>query len=261
MIFAVEKGCFSYNKKKVLHDVSFSVESGEILAVLGSNGAGKTTMLRCMMGLLPWKSGRSTIDGKPVSEFTPRQLWSRISYVPQARGSAFTYPAREMVLLGRSAHLGTLKQPGPQDVEIAGRAMEDVGILHLADKNCNQMSGGELQMVLIARALTAEPQLLVLDEPESNLDFKNQLIILNTIHRLAKERGISAIVNTHYPAHALKLSNKALLLNGEEPNQYGPASDIISEENIRTSFGVNASIHDFWADGVRYSTVVPLSIV
>ena len=115
-------------------------------------------------------------------------------------------------------------------------------------------------MVLIARALTAHPQILVLDEPESNLDFRNQMIILETIRRLAKEHGISTIVNTHYPEHALKLSDKALLLNREDPNQYGAASDVINEENMRRAFGVNVSIHDFWVDGTAYSTVVPLSI-
>ncbi len=261
MTLAVENGCFSYYSKEILRNICFSVGPGEILAVLGSNGVGKTTLLRCMMGLLPWKSGRTTIDAKPLSEFSSKELWSRIAYVPQAKGSAFSYPARDMVLLGRSPHLGALKQPGPKDLEIARQAMEEVGILHLAEKNCNQMSGGELQMVLIARALTAQPQLLVLDEPESNLDFKNQLIILDVIHRLARERHISAVLNTHYPANALKLADKALLLNRQDQNRYGRVSQVISEENMRRSFGVNVSIHEFWADGVRYNTVVPISIV
>lgn len=260
MTFAVEHGSFAYPKREILTDISFTVESGEVLAVLGSNGVGKTTLLRCMMGLLPWKSGRTVIDGKPLESYPYRELWSRISYVPQAKGAAFSYSAREMVLLGRSAHLGTLQQPGKRDMGIADQAMEEIGISHLAGKGCNQMSGGELQMVLIARALAAEPQLLILDEPESNLDFKNQLIILETIWKLARERGISAIVNTHYPAHALKLSDKALLLNREGPNWYGPTAQVISEENMRCSFGVNVSIHDFEVGDVCYHTVVPLSI-
>ncbi|MCD7725097.1 MAG: ABC transporter ATP-binding protein [Clostridiales bacterium] len=261
MIFSVENGSFAYKKEEILTNLSFSVESGEILAILGSNGVGKTTLLRCMMGLLPWKSGRSTIDGRPINEFTSRQLWRILSYVPQARGASFAYTAREMVLLGRSAHLDVLKQPKQKDLDIVERSMEEVGIIHLAEKKCTQMSGGELQMVLIARALTAEPQLLVLDEPESNLDFKNQLIILDTIRRLAKEKHISTIINTHYPDHALKLSDKALLLQQPGENKYGATAEIINEENMRCSFGVNVSIPDFCVDGIRYNAVVPLSIV
>lgn len=261
MRFSVEKGCFSYASHEVLRDISFGVESGEILAVLGSNGVGKTTLLRCMMGLLPWKSGCTRIDGTAIGEMTHRELWSRISYVPQAKGAGFSYTAKEMVLLGRSAHLGTLKQPGEKDVEIAMQAMETVGITHMANKMCNRMSGGELQMVLIARALAAQPQLLILDEPESNLDFKNQLIVLDTIQRLAHEHHISAIVNTHYPAHALKLADKALMLTRGLNSCYGTAQQVINEENMRRSFGVNVSIHDFWVEQQRYNTVVPLSIV
>jgi iron complex transport system ATP-binding protein len=261
MTFKVEQGGFSYKKRRILRNINFSVEPGEIMAVLGSNGVGKTTMLRCMMGLLPWETGRSSINGIPVERFTTKELWRMISYVPQAKGSALSYPAKDMVLLGRSAHLRTFEQPGPEDRAIAEQAMEDVGIGHLAEKQCNQMSGGELQMVLIARALTAQPQMLVLDEPESNLDFKNQLVILETIRKLAKERGISAVFNTHYPAHALKLSDKALLLNRDEPNRYGPTEQIISEENMRKAFGVNVSIHDFWVNGICHNTVVPLSVV
>jgi len=260
MIFSVENGCFSYPRRKILENISFTVEPGSVLAVLGSNGVGKTTLLRCMMGLLPWESGRTLIDGVPLGQLSHKEVWRRISYVPQARGPLFSYSALEMVLLGRSAHLGTVEQPKARDVEIAKAAMEEVGVTHLMDKNCTQMSGGELQIVLIARALTAQPELLILDEPESNLDFKNQLIVLETISRLARERNISSIVNTHYPAHALKISDKALLLNRDEPYFYGPTAQVISEENMRRAFGVNVSVHAFSVDEQQYKTVVPLSI-
>jgi len=260
MIFSVENGCFSYPKRKILDHISFTVEPGRVLAVLGSNGVGKTTLLRCTMGLLPWKSGRTLIDGVPMEQMPHRDVWRRISYVPQARGPLFSYSALDMVLLGRSAHLGTVEQPKAKDIKIAKAAMEEVGVTHLMDKNCSKMSGGELQMVLIARALTAQPELLILDEPESNLDFKNQLIVLDTISRLAKERNISAIVNTHYPAHALKISDQALLLNRDEADFYGPTAQVICEENMRRSFGVNVSVHSFCVDEKQYKTVVPLSI-
>lgn len=141
---------------QILENISFSVESGEVLEILGPNGVGKTTLLRCMMGLLPWISGQSTLDGKSLREIPVKQLWSRISYVPQAKGLSFSYSALEMVLLGRSAHLRTLKQPQKDDFAIAEQAMQEVGIAHLKDKLCSKMSGGELQMLLIARALTTQ---------------------------------------------------------------------------------------------------------
>lgn len=260
MVFSVDHGCFSYPRREVLKDINFTVDSGEILSILGSNGIGKTTLLRCMMGLMPWKSGRTLIDGKSLEQFSHRELWKKISYVPQAKGAALAYSARDMVLLGRSAHLGTLEQPGEKDMEIVEKAMKEVGVGHLADKDCNKMSGGELQMVLIARALATEPQLLILDEPESNLDFKNQLIVLNTICDLAREHHISVIVNTHYPAHALKISDKALLLLQGNKSFYGRAEQVVNEENMRRAFGVNVSIRNFSIDNILYNAVVPLSI-
>ena len=126
---------------------------------------------------------------------------------------------------------------------------------------CSEMSGGELQMVLIARALTIHPNMLVLDEPESNLDFKNQLIILETIEKLAREKNISAIVNTHYPDHALKISNKALILNRDGTNFYGNAAEVINEPNMEKSFSVRVHIDNFTLDEREYNCVVPLNLL
>ena len=218
MIFSVENGQFGYADRKILHGVSFSLESSEVMTVLGPNGVGKTTLLKCMMGLLNWENGKTLIDGKPMKEMKTSEVWRRIAYVPQSKGTALSYTAREMVLMGRSARLGLFSQPTKEDYRAADEAMEQVGITRLAQKQCSCMSGGELQMVLIARALCSNPEMLVLDEPESNLDFKNQLIVLETIQKLAKERGIAAIVNTHYPAHALKIAD----------NNYSAAASVAS---------------------------------
>ena len=261
MIFQVQDGCFGYQGKNILDHISFEITDGTVLAVLGPNGVGKTTLLKCMMGFLPWKQGASLLDGRNIAHLPPKELWQKIAYVPQAKASAFSYTALEMVLLGRSAHLSLLDQPSREDERQALAAMEEVGIAHLADKQCSQMSGGELQMVLIARALVTEPKMLVLDEPESNLDFKNQLIILETISRLAKERSLSAIVNTHYPEHALQISKQALILNRGGQSFYGPSEEVISEANMRRAFGVQVHIGRFVIDGKAYKSVVPLAVV
>lgn len=261
MIFSVKNGTFGYDSKEVIKDISFSIGEGEIMSVLGSNGVGKTTLLKCMMGLQKWKKGCSLIDDEPIENIKPRDFWQQIAYVPQAKGSAFGYSALDMVTLGRSAHLGTFAQPGEQDRQEAEKAMEDMGITYLRDKLCNCMSGGELQMVLIARALTTHPKMLVLDEPESNLDFKNQLVILDTIKKLSEKRNISAVVNTHYPEHALKISDKALILNRDGSNTYGKADEVINEENMRKAFSVQVYVNKFTYESKEYQNVVPLYLV
>ena len=261
MTFEVKNGNFSYGKRQILKNISFKVKSGEVLCVLGPNGVGKTTLLRCMMGLLKWNSGKTFVDEKPMLEYTQKELWQKIAYVPQAKNSAFGFTAFDMVLLGRSSHLGTFSQPDENDKKIAIKAMEETGILWLKDKLCTEMSGGELQMVLIARALAVNPQMLVFDEPESNLDFKNQLIILNTISHLAKEHNISAIVNTHYPAHAMKIADKALILNRNGESLYGGIDEVINEENLRKTFSVQVHINDFLFQQKKYHNVVPLYLV
>ncbi|GKH49952.1 iron ABC transporter ATP-binding protein [Eubacteriales bacterium] len=261
MNFSIQNGCFGYGSTPILHNISFDVESREILTVLGPNGVGKTTLLRCMMGLLHWRSGNTLLDGIPITKMNHAEVWRRISYVPQSKGTALSYTAAEMVLMGRSARLGLFTQPTAEDRQRAAEAMDQVGITHLANKKCSEMSGGELQMVLIARALSTEPELLVLDEPESNLDFKNQLIILETISRLSHERGIAAIVNTHYPAHALKIADKALILNRDGQSLCGPAAETINEENMRRAFSVQVKIEDYRYEGRCYKSVIPLAVV
>jgi iron complex transport system ATP-binding protein len=260
VIFSVENGCFSFKENRVLRDVSFSVSSGQVMSVLGPNGVGKTTLLRCMMGFLKWDSGTTRIDGRELQAMRHDEIWKKIAYVPQSKNSFLSFTAEEMVLMGRTAHLRTFAQPTAEDKKVALRSMEQVGISPLRFKKCNELSGGELQMVLIARALCARPELLVLDEPESNLDFKNQLIVLEIIAKLSKESGIAAIVNTHYPAHALKLSDISLILTNSGTSYYGPTEKIVSEANMRDAFDVRVLIHDVLFENRVLKNVIPISV-
>lgn len=261
MIFEVINGSFGYGKDSfVLQDVSFSVEDGDVLSILGPNGVGKTTLLKCMMGFLEWKKGGSFLDGKNISELNQRKLWQKIAYIPQAKNTVSSYTVKEMILLGRSAHIGTLSLPGEKDLEKAEKAMETVGITYLSDRICSRISGGELQMVLIARALATEPEMLVLDEPESNLDFKNQLIILDTIKKLSQNNGITSVFNTHYPAHALNISNKSLILSRGGRSVFGRATEVINADNMKKCFSVNVHITNYVNDNTTYNMVIPLNI-
>lgn len=174
MQIEVRNGAFHYpNGKSVLQSVNFSFDGRGVFAVLGPNGAGKTTLLKCLLGLLPWSSGASFFNGRDRREWSTREFWRRTAYVPQARASAFApLTLRELVVLGRSARIGAFSQPSRTDWTACDHAMELVGIRVLAERLTTEVSGGQLQLAYIARALAAEPELLVLDEPESSLDFK-----------------------------------------------------------------------------------------
>ena len=260
MNLTVNHGSFFYQKNTpIFNDINFSVDSGEILAILGPNGAGKTTLLRCITGMLKWRQGDSLLDGEPIHGMAPRKLWSHMAYVPQAKGASSAYTTFEAVLLGRSSRLNAFSTPRQEDLEAARAVMEQLGISHLMDKKCSAISGGELQMVLIARALASEPQVLILDEPESNLDFKNQLIVLDTITRLAQQ-GIACIFNTHYPAHALQRSHKSLILSRGGQYVFGSTASVVTEENIQNAFGVEAIIGEVETPGNILQNVIPLSI-
>lgn len=261
MILEVENGCFGYPKQEeILTDINIKLEGGHILSVLGPNGIGKTTLLKCMIGLMPWSHGRSLLAGKDIRTLKSKEIWNMISYIPQTHGFSFSYTGLEMVMLGRSSHLGLFSQPGHREIEMAEAMMEKVGITRLADKDCNRMSGGELQMVLIARALINEPKLIILDEPETGLDFHNQILVLNMVEKLAHEENIGAIMNTHYPTNAMSIADEALMMNRKGDRFYGPTGDILNESNISKSFDVNVVVDEIMYQNRTIRSVVPVSL-
>ncbi len=261
MRFEVRDGCFSYPKcGEILKNVNFCSESGSVISILGPNGVGKTTLLKCMLGFLHWNRGRTLIDGKDAGEYSSKELWQRIAYVPQAKSMVFPMSCEEMVLLGRSAWLGLFGVPGKKDREAAEHAMELAGVTHLRHKSCSEISGGELQLVLIARALAATPSLLILDEPETGLDFRNQLIVLELIEKLAVKEKISAILNTHYPEHAISISGNTLLLKRNGTNLFGPVSEVLTPGNMQDTFGVEVSMREEVIRGKRYYSVIPVAL-
>lgn len=231
------------------------------LSVLGPNGIGKTTLLKCMIGLLPWRSGSSFLNGRNIADLSSKKVWSTISYIPQTHGFSFSYTGLEMVMMGRSSHLGLFSQPGENEIAMAEAMMEKVGITRLADKDCNRMSGGELQMVLIARALINEPKLVILDEPETGLDFHNQILVLNMIEKLAHEDGISAIMNTHYPTNALRIADEALMMNRRGDRFYGNASEILNEKNISASFDVSVIVDEVSYGEKHIRSIIPVELI
>lgn len=259
MKLEIKNASFSYGDNKILENISISANKGDLIAVLGPNGAGKTTLIRCMLGFLKWTSGQSTLNGENINSISQRKLWSSISYVPQAKSFTSAATVMETVLLGRTGTLSLFGQPKQEDIRICKEKLSELSILHLADKRCSEISGGELQMVLICRALVSQPKIIVLDEPESNLDFKNQLIVLSTLSNLAKS-GVTCIFNTHYPEHALRLSNKALVLTKGTGFMFGETSKILTEKNIETAFGVRAVISSVETEESTFRSIMALEL-
>ena len=258
----VKDAGFYYDKNNVLFkNLSFCLDQGQVLSILGPNGVGKTSLIRCICDFERWKLGKSFMDGKDISSFSRRELWSNISYVPQKRSFSFEYSGIDMVVLGLSSKLGPFAKPGAREYKKANNIMKSLAIENLKDKSCSVMSGGELQMVLIARALISDPSLIILDEPESGLDFKNQLKIISLIKKLSKIENISVIINTHYPAHALEVADKSLMLMENAMHKIGKTSDIICKENMKEAFGVEVLLEKIKKDKKEYETVIPIRIV
>jgi iron complex transport system ATP-binding protein len=256
----VENVSFSYNRGDlVFADLSFEVPRGEVLAILGANGIGKTTLFRCLMGFLKFRSGDVWIDGKNIRSMGVSEFWRDLSYIPQGKGLIFDYSVLNMVVMGRSNNIGFGKMPKKDDYRAALQILKELSLDILADRPCTTLSGGQLQMVLIARALVKNPKILVMDEPESNLDMKNQLKTLDLIDTLAHKKNYTILINTHFPAHALRCADKTLIM-GPEGYLTGDTRQVVTQENIEAYFGVRAKVLRFEDNAREFQGIVPFAL-
>ena len=222
-------------------DIELQIHPGEVLCVLGPNGGGKTTLFRTLLGLIPAHAGTIALAGKEISTCTPAERARQMAYVPQAGNSYFAFAVREVVLMGRTAHLGLFDAPGAKDISAVDAALAELRIAHLADKTFTQISGGERQLALIARALAQGSPLLIMDEPTASLDFGNQTLILNEILRL-KARGRSVLFCTHDPDHALQCADRALLLHRGNVLALGSPREVVTAANLKQLYGVDVEL-------------------
>jgi iron complex transport system ATP-binding protein len=247
-----------YGHVDVVHDISFTVSTGEVLCVLGPNGAGKTTLFKSILGLQPLHGGRVLVAGRELKTWRRREFARTVAYVPQAHAVPFPFTVGEVVLMGRTPQLGIASSPGHADRTIAHENMERLGIAYLADKPYTEVSGGERQMVLIARALTQQPTLLVMDEPTSNLDVGNEVRVLRQIRALATA-GLAIMMISHAPDHAFSVATTAALLQQDGTLQVGPPEDIVTSANLTTAYGETILIlANTTPDGATVRSCAPL---
>lgn len=248
---SVKNLTLSYEKNLILNNINFSIKKGSVVTLVGPNGCGKTTLLRIINGFLKQNEGAVYIDSKNINEIANRELAKTLGYVSQMHKSSFPFSVLDVVLTGRMPYISMFSTPGKEDIERARQVLEFMGIAHFAQRPYTQISGGERQLVMIAKALAQEPDFLLLDEPTSFLDLKNQIHVLKTIINLAKTRNITVLMTLHEPNHALLFSDEIILLrklhgleNGNSFNRSKYSSDAspekenilaFSEENIVSS--------------------------
>ena len=240
MSLTVKNLSFSYGAHQVLTDISFDLHKGEFLSVLGPNGVGKSTLFRCILGLLPGYTGQILSDKDDMRTLPHRETARRIAYIPQIHTPTFGYTVLDTVLMGTSRQVGMFAQPGKEQIAIASEALSRVGAAHLTQRNFSNLSGGEQQLVLVARAIAQQADVLVMDEPTSALDYGNQLRILQLVRELAQE-GYAVLLSTHNPQHALSFASRILALSGGRVAALGDAQDVLTEDLVHTLYGVHVT--------------------
>ncbi len=230
-----------YGSREVVNNISFHVEEGDVLCVLGPNGCGKSTLLKLLLRFLPKKSGRIFVQGLNMDKLDRRAMAHLISYIPQSDYMPFPYTVLEMVTMGRSCRLGRWETPSRKDIDFAAESLDKLRIMHLADKLYTQISGGERQLVLMARALCQDTKILIMDEPTASLDFSNQQLIMDAINTAVVE-GRSVILTTHSPSQPFTIATKVLLLSRGETVGFGRPLDVLTNKSLENVYGIPMDI-------------------
>jgi iron complex transport system ATP-binding protein len=234
---------FGYAQRSVGRDVSLRIGEGEIVCLLGPNGAGKTTLFRTLLGLIPPRAGAIEIGGDSIARLSRTEIARRIAYVPQAQLGYFPFSVIDVATMGRTAHLAAFGAPTRRDRELAQQALERVGLAKLADRPYTQVSGGERQLALIARALAQASPLMILDEPTASLDFGNQVHVLAIVRELRRS-GVGLLMATHDPDQALQLADRVVILHEGRLIADAPPADAITVQTLRRVYGVEVELRD-----------------
>jgi iron complex transport system ATP-binding protein len=252
----VENLSVSYGPREILRDVAFTAAEGECLSVLGPNGVGKSTLFKCLLGLLAAQRGRVLIEQMPIGDMRRVDAAKRIAYIPQSATPAFNYTVLDTVLMGVANRVPVFRGPSDAHREKAMEILDGLGVAHLCDRGCGKISAGERQLTLLARALIQDARILVMDEPTASLDYGNSFRVMERIVLLA-ERGYTVIFSTHEPDHAFRYAKTVLALKDGAVLSLGDPKRVLTEETLSSLYGVDVCVGTVEAAGKQYLVSVP----
>lgn len=239
----IENLVCGYGSKRVVEGFSARIETGEVFCLLGPNGVGKTTLFKTILGLLPRMGGKVALDGRDTARMNSEELAHSVAYVPQNHVPPFAFSVRDVITMGAVAQRGMFSSATATDRELADAILAELGVSKLADRIYTELSGGERQMVLIARALAQRPRFLMMDEPTSALDFGNQVRVLRCVRHLADE-GLGIIMTTHQPEHLAQCRARGTLILDSHTFVTGDAREVLTPENLAAAYDVEVAVAD-----------------
>ncbi|HNX28647.1 MAG TPA: ABC transporter ATP-binding protein [Syntrophomonadaceae bacterium] len=263
-LIEVQEVSFKYPGALVLDKIEFTINQGEVFCLLGPNGCGKTTLLDCILGWLKPCAGQIMLNGNALTGMSARKIAKHMAYVPQIHEKTFPYLVRDIVLMGRASYMGTFKVPSAEDIKIAENALDTVGMLKLKERPYTQLSGGEGQLVMVARALAQNTPLIIMDEPTAHLDYKHELVILETIVELIKNSRLSVLMATHIPNHCYYFENqgistRAALIKDHRIMALGKPSEVLTEQTMGELYNIKTHIIECSLDeGEQLKQVLPV---
>ncbi|MBO4835428.1 MAG: ABC transporter ATP-binding protein [Lachnospiraceae bacterium] len=247
---------FAYKTVPVLEQISFRAEKGRLIAVLGANGAGKSTLFKCILGLLKTERGTIFLAGRDIKEMSRKEIAQTAAYIPQAESPVFNYNVFDTVLMGTTGSLSPLRSPGEKQKQAAEEAISFMGIEDLKERGINEISGGERQLVLLARAMAQKAQILIMDEPTANLDYGNQQHVMSHVRMMA-ENGYTVLLSTHNPEHALQYATDVLAIKDHRVAAEGKVDEILNEELIERLYGLKVKITEAEVNGRIVRSCIP----
>lgn len=251
---------FAYkkNKPKVLENINVKIDAGNLIAVLGPNGAGKSTFFKCILGFMKNYEGQILLGGKEVRTLSRKEMAKMVAYIPQSETPIYNYTVLESVMMGTTGMLSPLQSPGKEQEDIAKEAMRYLDIEYLEKRGINEISGGERQLALLARAMAQKAKILIMDEPTANLDYGNQQHVMDHV-KLMAEQGYTILVSTHNPEHALQYATHVLAIKDHHVLADGDAEHTLNEELIEKIYGLKVKIIELEIDGKHVRSCIPAS--